>query len=229
MTWAIILQRRRCVTILFCYKSRYRCRKSDYQQFIKRYSKCCWKDFFSLIIKKHYLFLNQFIFEKESTSFWQTCLWPCDLVFQCAWTKFLKHFFFPFATNKFDCFWTCFWLLHSLGQMVLLNSQLEGSGLEGKRACPSLAPQWSQPPQFPQAALVFLEKAQEMCVKTRCIKPITWLSEQLNPTLASLIKFANFIFFLNQHFAHEKQSVNCKGVVPYLFSRLKCFDSEYVW
>lgn len=53
-------------------------------------------------------------------------------------------------------FLTCFWHLYSPGQMVLLNSQLEGSGPEGKRACPPLAPQWPPLPQFPLAGLAFL-------------------------------------------------------------------------
>lgn len=81
--------------------------------------------------------------------------------------------FLLIVSKKFYCFWTCFWLLYSLGQMVLLNSQLEGSGPEGKRACPSLAPRWSPPPQFLQAALAFLVKTQkkEVCQKHDVLNP----------------------------------------------------------
>lgn len=56
------------------------------------------------------------------------------------------------------CLLTCFWLLYFLGQMVRLTSQLEGSGVEGKRTCPPLSPQWSPLPQLPLAGLVFLEE-----------------------------------------------------------------------
>lgn len=52
---------------------------------------------------------------------------------------------------------TCFWLLYFLGQMVRLTSQLEGSGVEGKRTCPPLSPQWSPLPQLLLAGLVFLK------------------------------------------------------------------------
>lgn len=41
--------------------------------------------------------------------------------------------------------------------MVRPTSQLEGSGVEGKRTCPPLSPQWSPLPQLPLAELVFLE------------------------------------------------------------------------
>lgn len=63
-----------------------------------------------------------------------------------------------FRFRRSVVFLTCFWLLYSLGQMVLLNSRLEGSGPEGKRACPPLAPQWSPFPQYPLAGFVFLGK-----------------------------------------------------------------------
>lgn len=41
--------------------------------------------------------------------------------------------------------------------MVLLESQLEGSGPEGKkRGCPPLVHQWSPLPRFPLAGLAYL-------------------------------------------------------------------------
>lgn len=82
--------------------------------------------------------------------------------------------------------------------MVLLDSQLEGSGPEGKRACPPLAPQWSPLPQFPLAGLAFLMVIQ----KKRRVSQVR-NDEVLNPprafvsiaahlTLASMLQCSEF-------------------------------------
>lgn len=102
-----------------------------------------------------------------------------------------------FFEKKRSCFLTCFGLLYLLGQMVLLNDQLEGSGPEGKRACPPLAPQWSPLPQFPLAGLAFLMVIQKK--KKRRVSQVR-NDEVLNPprafvsiaahlTLASMLQF----------------------------------------
>lgn len=77
--------------------------------------------------------------------------------------------------------------------MVLLNSRLEGSGPEGKRACPPLALQLSPLPQSPLAGFVFLMVTQK---KKSLDPPSAFVSIKDHSTIVSM-PLAALISLLN--------------------------------